>query len=391
MIRHRSHFGSRQNEYLEISREIISKIKEDIQEAVKSKQDLQAFFLELLDSLARKRRQIAFDHGSPAAAEFGRRRDTEAKSDVGYTYFAAGYQEYGHKILLLLKDILSQMRKDRHFVQKKYSEERSCLGRKSSIEVEVFEKEDIKKMKWFSPIEQGYIPEWFPIDLVNKKTLSFEEDAKLLEAMRRLRIVSPEKYERIINNTMFRELQRYFPPPVKAGKTEEDAEWVGNLSNLQSDYFLATAYFEIGGKMLPLYRYVTWQYRDPEHPEEDPLERMVLHSIVMVIHQYEPFLVETLQDMAKVFEEMVRWKGKDFFELKKLMALFRYGLVSMPFARGTAAITEWLESAIYGYHKIQFQSDEWRMADLEAYVHPFFSDFLKAYNSMYELKKVPTK
>jgi anaerobic ribonucleoside-triphosphate reductase len=113
---------------------------------------------------------------------------------------------------------------------------------------------------------------------------------------------------------------------------------------------------------------------------------MVNHSVVMVIHQHESYLAETLKEVAEIFEGIIRWDGRDLSKLKRLMALLRYELVSMPFARGTAAITEWLESALYGYHKIQFQSDFHRMADLEAYVHPFFSDFLDAYNAITILK-----
>ena len=93
-----------------------------------------------------------------------------------------------------------------------------------------------------------------------------------------------------------------------------------------------------------------------------------------------------LQEMASAFQKAVLWDRRDLFELKKLMALFRYGLVCMPFARGTAAITEWLEAALYEYHGVQFQCDRDRMIDLEAYVHPFFSDFLEVYNSMYNLQ-----
>jgi hypothetical protein len=386
MIHRKSHYGGKQDEYLKKSREIVSKVKESIQEAVKSKQDLQALFSELLSKLALERRQIALEHESPGGIEFGRRRDLDGKADIAYTFFAAGYQEYGHRILVLLKNILSQMEQDAtHFKQKKYSKQKCCLGRKSSIEVEVFEKEDIKKLKWFEPFGDE-IPEYFPGELVNKRNLSLEESTRFLKALRRLKKEAPEKFERLSKGSELLELQSYYPSPIKVGKTEEDLEWVGSPSYFKSLYVVATISFEIRGEMLPIYQYVTWLYRDPEHPEEDLLERMVLHSIPMVVHQYESYLGETLEDMGRVFEEMIRWNGKDLFELKKLMALFRYGLVSMPFARGTAAITEWFESAIYGYHHIQFQSDEGRMADLEAYVHPFFSDFLDTYNSMYELK-----
>ena len=387
MICHKSHFGYRQHDYLKRSRDLILKTKKSIQDAVKSKQDLSALFFDLLSLLAKERKQIAFDHETPAAKEFGVRRDSEGLSDLAYTYFAAGYQEYGDRILILLKGLLSQMQRDqKRFIQKKYFAKSCALGCESSIELEVFENEDLKRTNWFVPFAGTTMPDYFPQELINKRELSPEEEVQVFQALTRLRKEEPGIHDRVSKSTLFMEMQRDCLSPIKVGQTEELATWVGNPAYFKSLYVIATTSFKINGKHLPLYQYVTWLYRDPEHPEEDLLDRMVKNSIVTVIHQYHWHLPEMLQEMASAFQKAVLWDRRDLFELKKLMALFRYGLVCMPFARGTAAITEWLEAALYEYHGVQFQCDRDRMIDLEAYVHPFFSDFLEVYNSMYNLQ-----
>ena len=389
MTRHISHFGSYQSDYLKRSRDLIAKTKKGIQEAVKSKQNLSVLFSDLLSSLGQERNQIALDHHTPAADEFGARRDLRGISDLSYTYFARGYQEYGDRLLVFLKDILSQMPHNAtHFIQKKYSKAKTCLGYVSSIELEVLEKEDLKKLNWLRPFENIAIPDYLPLELLNKKDTLPDEKVRLFQALERLRKESPEIHEKVTRSSLLMEVQRDCPSPIKIGPSEELATWVGNPAFYKSAYVLATVFFQINGKQFPLYQYLTWLYRDPENPGEDLLERMVHNSVVTVVHQYHWNLPEMLQEVATFFKQVIEWDRQDLFELKKRMALFRYGFACMPFARGTAAITEWLEAALYDYHEVQFQCDKERMVDLEAYVHPFFSDFLEAYNSMYSLSKI---
>ena len=95
-------------------------------------------------------------------------------------------------------------------------------------------------------------------------------------------------------------------------------------------------------------------------------EKLMLHPIHFV-HQ-APFLIdETLQLAADLFAQAFFWK-KDL-ELKHLIAhigIMRYLLTHIaPFKRGSAAISDWIETALYRHHGFAlFQSS--RQTDLKA-------------------------
>jgi hypothetical protein len=160
----------------------------------------------------------------------------------------------------------------------------------------------------------------------------------------------------------------------------------GNPSNLKSMYVLATNRLEVDGKLYAMSQYLTWMYCDYS---EDPVDRMVKHSKVMVIHQ-DTFLIETtVKNIAKIFKESVLWnRDKDSLaDLKNKVALLRYEFAhSMPFVRGSAAIAEWLEAAIYHHHGFtEFRHSKTSLTDLEALTSLTLEDFMKRYESTFLL------
>jgi hypothetical protein len=386
MVARGSDFGQVQEQYIRRARVTISKAKQMLREAVEKKGDLGRFFSELLIFLASERRSIAFDHGTPYAKEFGSRRDLEGSADVSYTYFAGGYAEYGRRIMQLLKNHLSKMEQQPDgFVQKKMHLEESCFGRRSSFDIEIFEREEIKNQGLCQKVDRSLLPEDFPFDLLEIKVKSREEELKLFKAFRSLRQKLPQQYANLRMASLMLNLMKDFPSPFKAENNSGAMEWVGDLAHLKSTYILATTSLEIEGKMEPIFQYLTWAYRDPEHPEENLLDRMCNLSTLMVIHQHESLIENTIRDMGSTFAKAIQWDGKDLSILKKLVALLRYEMACMPFSRGTAAISEWIEAAIYEYHGIKYQADPNRLVDLEAYASPFFSDFLNSYDGMIQL------
>ena len=53
----------------------------------------------------------------------------------------------------------------------------------------------------------------------------------------------------------------------------------------------------------------------------------------------------------------------------------------MPFIRGSAAIAEWLEAAIYHYHGFtEFHHSKTSLSDLEALTSLTLEDFMKRYD-----------
>ncbi len=387
MISRGSDFGGSQDEYLFWSRVSIVKARKMIEESPKNQETLSLLFSQVLEFLAQRRRQLAFDHKTPAAGEFGSRRDGALFAQLSYTPFTRGYREYGQQILSSLKEELSKMEKDdKRFIQKRRFTEDCSFGLRSSLEIQVFDPKDIKEQGLLELAFSG-LPPGFPIELCNRNLKNEEDQARLRAALRDLKKQDPLCHARLRIMSMIVYLMKIYPSPFKAGQKEGELEWVGDLANLKSTYVLATIHCEIGGRMLPIYQYLTWIYRDPDHPEEDFLERMLRCSTVTIIHQEYDYVEETLQGVAKTFAKAVLWDQKDLSELKKEMALLRYGLACMPFGRGSAAISEWLEAAIYEYHGIRYKIDPNRLVDLEVYANPLFANFYKAYGSMVQLEK----
>ncbi|HSX10112.1 MAG TPA: hypothetical protein VLF94_00125 [Chlamydiales bacterium] len=360
-----------------------------IEESPKSQEALSSLFSQVLDFLAQKRRQLAFDHGTIAAKEFGARRDSEVLADISYTPFAGGYREYGQQILSFLREKLSKMeRDDKRFIQKRYFAEDRVFGQRSSLEIQVLDPEDIKERGLLQDPDFSELPFGFPLELCNRKLENREDALRLSAAMRNLKQQNRAYYDRIRMTSMLMNVMQTFPSPFKVAQMEGDTlKWVGDPANLKSTYILATIRCEIGGRLEPIYQYLTWIYRDPDHPEEDFLERMMRCSTVTIIHEDKEYIEETLQGVAETFVKAILWDRKDLSALKKEVAFLRYGLACMPFGRGSAAISEWLEATIYEYHGVRYQMNPNRLVDLEVYVNPFFSDFYKAYDSVMKLAK----
>jgi hypothetical protein len=60
----------------------------------------------------------------------------------------------------------------------------------------------------------------------------------------------------------------------------------------------------------------------------------------------------------------------------------------MPFIRGSAAISEWFEMSLYGFHGFNVSYNNQKHINLEALVVPL-SDFLKNYASLIKLEEQP--
>lgn len=158
-----------------------------------------------------------------------------------------------------------------------------------------------------------------------------------------------------------------------------------NPSNRKSEYILVTMHTEINGKMIPTNQLMTWAY---QNYIEDPFERMVKHSKLFILHQDPLFREESLAECTRLFVEILE-TGKSLEEkdLKEKMALFRYIFAhGMPYQRGSAAIGEWLEMAIYrhlGFSCSQPNREE--PVDLAALTCFSFAEYLKKYNELTQI------
>lgn len=145
------------------------------------------------------------------------------------------------------------------------------------------------------------------------------------------------------------------------------------LDKNYSNNLIFSSFIEFEGHKIPLSRYVL------ANQERSEIDKILPGTIV---HQ-EGHLIQEMLDgpVMRMFTSAISWNREEGVEsLVKTMALFRFFFAhAMPFARGSAAIGEWLEKAIYLYHGfIDFEHEKSRLADLEALTLPL-SDYLKEY------------
>jgi hypothetical protein len=379
MVKHGGYFGGQQNDYLKRARDIIAKAEKKIHKAVENKEDLRSLFSNILDMMAEERKLIAIDHQTKRADEFGLKRDQNQRAATVCTIFNGRYREYGQRILDRVETILksgilysddADACEGRFFKHKRYTFKSRAFSHSSSIELELSEAEDIQE--WFHLPLDKLLPNWFPIKLCLKSHYTPKEEIELSSAIRRLIRENPQQHQKLKRGYDLQTVWHFFP----RGTAQNYAEWMENLIRQKAVLVEATIFFEINGKMQPIYEYLTWL-----HPEE----KMRI-AMPIVLHQSQYIIEETLSHIAADFERIVHWDRADLAELKQMMALFRYEMACMPFHRGSAAITEWFEAALYNYHKVHYEFDTDRLADLETYCNPFFSEFFQAYDSMYTLQ-----
>ncbi len=123
---------------------------------------------------------------------------------------------------------------------------------------------------------------------------------------------------------------------------------------------------------------------------ENPVDRMLKCSKVMLLHQDEYLIQDTLKEISNVFKTAITWNKnlQDVKTLKDSMALFCFlSAHNMRNVRGSASETEWLEQAIYRSLGVNVSIEQNRkMVDLEAFANPLFNDFIKVYDEVVQIQ-----
>ena len=157
----------------------------------------------------------------------------------------------------------------------------------------------------------------------------------------------------------------------------------------KSDWVLVTQRLEINGKSYALSKYLTWMYRDHR---EDPVEHMREWSIINVIHQDVCLIEDMLKEIGIIFSDIITWKTTDMLSsLKEKIGLLQYLFAhAMPYDRGSEAISEWLESALYRYHGYSLNRKKGKRVNLYAFaLDPH--QFIQQYPSMITVNKTPAE
>lgn len=377
-------YGGQQDDYQHRMQTIVSWGARKIKETPRDETALVALFSRLLEQFMRERQTIACEHRTIRAKEFGYRRDEELNTkDFYYTILDDVYKDYNTKILTVLAPHLREMSlESKHTSKKQRKFVENHLDRLSSFEIEIFEQEDLIKSKWNTALTPSEFPSGFPSHLMQGETgtLSVEESKIWKQALKKLKDENPEIYKRIKMITLLVKLQNEFPSPIQSSSS------IGNEANRKSFFALTTVRLLIQGKSYAITQYLTWLYRDfVTHP----VDRMLKHSQVMVIHQDNFLINVTLQEIASIFAKAILSNKEDQNELEQNTGLLRHYFANcMPCERGSASIGEMFEGSIYGSRDLEVQYNPKKQIDLEALTSPLLSCFMADYGNMRALTPI---
>ncbi len=376
-------FGGRQEDYKKYVKNVINSTAFSLKESKKNNENLIELFHQTLALLAEQRHQLAKEHNSFGAEDFGKRRDNP-RSFCPYlcTDLIGPYREYGDKILKeqfypKLKNMEEKNKSGKNelfkssFIEKSFNNKK-CLNKSSSIQFNVWLGEDFMKKKSF----------WHPEH--------YERVCKICEIHPRLPYQEKSFVKDILFNKecMFK-LKTKSPADYKQLKEFQCVmQFVDNLWQTPSvkptHFVFATMRCEINEKSYAFSQYVTF------FNDHCPLEEMLglKGSRVGLIHQ-DPFLIkDVLSDCAKIFERVLQCDSKKVETIKEMVALLNYELShATPFVRGSAAIIEWMEQAIFCFHGFTLKYNPKKMVNLEALTLPL-NEFVKNYNEMVMLTPV---
>lgn len=398
-------FGGYQDDYIHQTNQIIDATAEKISRCRDEKGDLKKLFFEITAELSHARAQLAKEHGTKDAEDFGKRRDDYYPAHVSILVLQDAYKEYNDKLLSFFSNYLKQMESNGQF-KKTYEIRDQCQGRTSVLEIEVINNQDLMD-RGYQQLPQLCLPDGVSSEKLksSKESLKTEEILEYRQKMFNFKTTSPQSYRIWKMSSALWTLRKKCPSPsyygisadlVRERYPKQEADIIlGNLKSLQVHAVLRT---NIDGKLYALTEYFTWMYENSEWManktlSQHPIERMKQCSKVMLLHQDEFLIAKTLEEISKIFEVAVLWNRNTQIlqDLKDTMGNFYYlSAHNMSDVRGSAARTEWLEEAIYRSHKIDTSSGEEKMLDLEAFANPLYSQFKKVYDQQTQLKYTST-
>jgi Avirulence protein len=367
-------FGSRQDEYLEHVDEVVKTTSENFCNAVDVGDDLTQIFHTTLDYLGERRHAIAVQHAHEKADLFGKKRVDASDVFMMYTTLNEVYHEYNNILLPKIQKYLRNI--PRTFREFKETEAKvagkSCMAKRTSTDIAILTAEKQAEFT-IDFTRENYerlcdICSIIPRD-ESQNIITCFNSLITQDIMAIIKQKSPIDYKRFKMIYVIQDIYEDFP-----GK--------------KSDWIVVTPRCEIQGKMYALTQYLTWAHRTYQ---DDPIDYMTARkdpTVIALLHQ-DVFLVkDTLQDIANIFKQAIEWKSGETQELINLVGLINYLLAhTMPFKRGSAAIAEWLEMAIYRYHGLELQYDTKYSINMEALTLPL-DEFIDKYPAMIKLEPI---
>ncbi len=361
-------YNTNQKDYLDCSLRVVNRTIEKIKT---SKEDRRLLFSQIIDFFGEQRQKVASTYGTEDSQKFGLRRDLHWIAS--YTSLLERYQGYGDLVIERVHSSFQKAALEKHPWPKEtfHTCFEPCLGRIASSEILLIEENDQNAMfpaRTLADFQHMYglcrleLPLYFAREgeTYFKRHDALEELILNEKAMERLARKSPQDYQKLQNTFTLLSAQRREGISVHAN-------WV-----------LVNQYLAMEGQKRLISQYLLECYHDPSRE----LGFGCFHATL--IHQ-DPLTIRlTIDQMADLFQKTLIWQ-KDVDpreDLKKTVALLMYEWAhATPFLRGSAATGEWLEQAIYGYHKLVCEYNPKKTANLEALTSPLH-EFIEAYDSM---------
>jgi hypothetical protein len=365
---------SQQEDYLQKARQIIEMGQSLIKASFPGNE--RELFSSLLSYFSKARASLAKQHNTENAEDFGLRRDQQERGAHSILLKDA-YEECGKQVLSWMKKTLLEemvqmgssgalkIIKESHAVRERF------LDCESGLYFELFSPKQVDKWSRFS--EKSNLEYYVPHEVLQKKErgepLSKKEQRLINQAVQKIQALYPDYNESHDMNFVLQLM-----------------DWESASGINASDCYLirATTSLKMKGNVHFLTRYNVLLH------QEDTLETMEKLGVVL-LHQDVSLIQETLDEAATVFQNILKWNGKDLSSLQDQMALLTYLLVhNMRDARGSAAENEWLTHAVYGALNVKISEDPNKLQDLEAFAHPLLFDFVNVYKNMIKLEHKPT-
>lgn len=342
-----------------------------IRQAPKNKPELVDLFYRVIDRLSQSRREIAERHQTPFAERFGARRDLMLEVfETALTYFAGKYNKV---ILKRIADELKPLNINEKSQDIKKSNKTSDIYHKlsSSFEVEVLEEHHLKALEQSNPVRRGQNPESYnPVNIIMTSGGNY---SRVIKEERNFKNREPVFYKNIQLDLALFKLEENYPKGVEIG-------------NLKEMIAVSTMRLQFGKQMFATSKWITWLSRQVFNHPIDPISFMLGNSIVQILHMDKHLIDSSLKKIADLFAEAVLAANEDREAMQKNVGLMRYYLAhAMPWARGSAAIGEALEGAVYNACGFNVLHNPDMSVDLEALSIPEISAFMKKYPLMVQI------
>lgn len=360
-----SFYGGQQENYMEQIEQLTERAALRFHQAIDAGEDLTALFHETLAFFGNERNRIAREHETEFAEAFGTRRDRCNLIRLSsITELVGVYYEYGKKMMDVFADhLLSNLDEEGRFTESQFTwlyeaEEGEILA----LEYSIYNAANADEWA-FNPSWEEYqrlcIICSIPCEQTDFEENKFSLFTRNVNVARTLNERSPIDYHKLKLWGVIEYLKEEYQAVAR-------------------DWIFVKKRSEANNQNSALSQFITWI----PNGDEEPVSLMFCYAAVTIIHQDWTLIDSSLNGIAQIFKQALECDRNAIEELKTLSAKFQYRIAdTMPFRRGSAAVSEIFERAIYRYHqyRLEYNPDCW--VNLEA-ITSLEDDFISEYGSM---------